>query len=106
MQPKQSEKDVSMKKICDLLKQKRQKSGLTQLEVSRKLGLDSGQFVSLMESGKSKVPMVTLGELFEIYKIDFKERIKIFNRISKEQSLKDYAEVCNGETKQQTVGGA
>jgi len=49
--------------IGEKLKAARLKAGLTQTEVATRLGLSSPMFVHLLESGKSKVPFKTLGQL-------------------------------------------
>ena len=43
-----------------LIRNRREKIGMTQIELSEKLGLTSSQFVSLFERGKSKVPLSSL----------------------------------------------
>ena len=50
-------------KIGNLVRKYREKAGLTQLDLSTKLGYDSPQFVSLFERGLSKIPMETIGKL-------------------------------------------
>lgn len=46
-----------------LIKEYRVKSGLTQQQLSQKLGYSTPQFVSILERGLSKVPLNTLGQL-------------------------------------------
>lgn len=49
--------------IGNLVKEYRLKSNLTQLDLAKKLGYDSPQFVSLFERGLSKIPLEALGYL-------------------------------------------
>jgi len=92
-----------MKTIYEILKSKREKAGLTQLEVSKRLGLSSGQFVSLMERGQSKVPMETLGQLFVIFSVKPLERKKIFEMILRTYQVECFAEIVSGELKQKSM---
>lgn len=65
------------KKIARILKLARVNSNLTQKEVSKKLKLDAPQFVSLIESGRSKPPFKTIGKMIEIYGIDSTMQMQI-----------------------------
>lgn len=49
-----------------LVREYRHKKGLTQLELSQKLGYESMQFVSLFERGLSKIPLKVMGKLIVI----------------------------------------
>ena len=49
-----------------LIRDYREKKGITQLDLAKKLGYDTSQFVSLFERGLSKVPTKTLGQLIVI----------------------------------------
>ncbi|MDD5363661.1 MAG: helix-turn-helix transcriptional regulator [Ignavibacteria bacterium] len=62
------------KNVAAKLRLKREKLNMTQLELSKKLGLDTMQFVSLYERGLSKVPHKTLGQLFVIFNMSTKEQ--------------------------------
>jgi transcriptional regulator with XRE-family HTH domain len=53
-------------KIGNIVREHRERKGLTQMEVASRLGYDSPQFVSLFERGLSKVPVTTLGRLITI----------------------------------------
>ena len=81
-------------KIAKTLKKARLKAGLTQLEVSKKIGLDSQQFIHLMEVGKSRVPFKTLGQLVEIYKISASEQNSLINEL-----VRDFKSEVVGEFK-------
>jgi len=48
------------------IKSARESKDLTQLELAKKLGYDNQQFVYLMESGNSKVPLKVAGKLIVI----------------------------------------
>ncbi len=56
-----------------LIRAYRIKSNLTQLDLSKMLGYDTTQFVSLFERGLSKVPLNTLGKLIVILGIPEKK---------------------------------
>ncbi len=47
--------------------------GLTQIEVSTKLGYDTPQFISILERGKALLPLSAVRKLSNILKIDFDE---------------------------------
>lgn len=49
--------------IGQMIRDYREKKGLTQLELSKELGYETSQFVSLFERGLSKVPIEVLGRL-------------------------------------------
>lgn len=46
-----------------MIREARERKGLTQLELAKLLGYDTPQFVSLFERGLSKVPAEVLGKL-------------------------------------------
>lgn len=60
-----------------LVKDYRESSKMSQYELSEKLGYGSAQFVSLIERGVSRVPIVTLGKLVVILKIPEKKVVKL-----------------------------
>lgn len=55
--------------LADFLRQKRIESGHSQMDVAKKLGYTSPQFVSNWERGLSSPPIHTLRKLTEFYKI-------------------------------------
>lgn len=55
------------------LKSARQKSGLSQHEVAKKLGYGTAQFISNWERGISNPPISNLKAISKLYKIDFEE---------------------------------
>lgn len=52
--------------LGSLVREYRIKANMTQLELAKKLGYDSVQFVSLFERSLSKVPLETIGQLVVI----------------------------------------
>lgn len=52
--------------LGQIIRDYRIKKKMTQLELAKKLGYDSTQFVSLFERGLSKVPFNVLGQLIVI----------------------------------------
>lgn len=63
-------------KIGERIRKAREKSGMTQFQLARKLGFGSSQFVSLFERGLSKVPNDVLGKLVVILGLPEKKLIK------------------------------
>ena len=55
------------------LKRKRIAAGLSQAEVSRRLGYTSSQFVSNWERGLAKPPLPAMSKLIKLYSIDADE---------------------------------
>lgn len=49
--------------IGQMIRTYREKKGMTQLELSKILGYETSQFVSLFERGLSKAPLEVLGQL-------------------------------------------
>ncbi len=87
--------------LGSLIREHRQNLGLTQLELSQKLGYDSTQFVSLFERGLSKVPLNVLGQVIVILGIPEK---KIVDTLLKayEQNVK--AEIAMGKKDAKNAG--
>jgi transcriptional regulator with XRE-family HTH domain len=59
----------SMSSLSKFLKEKRQALGMSQLDVARKLGYSSAQFVSNWERNLVAPPIDTLAVLIDLYKI-------------------------------------
>jgi len=57
------------KLLADFLRDKRIDSGYSQMDVAKKLGYTSAQFISNWERGLSSPPIHTLRKLSELYKI-------------------------------------
>lgn len=60
-------KDINL--LSDFLREKRLSADLSQMDVAKKLGYTSAQFVSNWERGLSNPPISTLRRLSEIYRI-------------------------------------
>ena len=56
--------------LATYMRRARENSGMSQLEVGRKLGFTSAQFISNWERGVSGPPMKALIRLKTIYKLD------------------------------------
>ena len=56
--------------LSELMKSRRIELGLTQVEVSKKLGYESPQFLSNFECRKCGLPLNKLKILIRIYKLD------------------------------------
>ena len=59
--------------IGTIIRDYRERSQMTQLDLAKKLNYDSAQFVSLFERGISKIPQETLGKLIIILNIPEKK---------------------------------
>lgn len=57
------------KPVGQIIKEYRQKTGMTQMDLAQKLGYDIPQFISLMENGHSKVPLNVLGQIISYLSI-------------------------------------
>lgn len=55
------------KEIGKMIRKCRERDGMTQLQLSEKLGYDSPQFVSLFERGLSKIPAQTIGKISKVF---------------------------------------
>jgi transcriptional regulator with XRE-family HTH domain len=65
------------KELGSIIRDFRQKTGMSQLQLAHKLGYDSPQFVSLFERGVSKVPFNILGRLIVVLGIPEKRIVKL-----------------------------
>lgn len=74
-----------MKTIGEQIKEARLKAGLTQLQLSQKLGYDSMQFVSLFERNLSKVPLKVAGRCCVLLKMPAK---KIISQMKREENFR------------------
>lgn len=66
---------VTKQKFAEIVKSHRLRKGWTQLELSAALGFEHAQFVHLMESGKSKIPLDVMGKLIVILGLPEKQII-------------------------------
>lgn len=66
--------------IGQMIKEKRETAGLTQLELSKKLGYESPQFLSLIERGLSKPPYALIGKCVVILGLPEKKIISQLNQ--------------------------
>lgn len=82
--------------LSEYFRKKRMERGLTQLDVSFKLGLTSDQFVSRLETGKASFPLNTIGMLFVIYEISIEDQNKIINYLSDQSKASILTEILKG----------
>ncbi len=68
---------MKSKKLAKLFKQKRMAAGYSQIEVSKKLGYASAQYVSNWERGLSVPPVRTMKILIKLYKLSVDELYKL-----------------------------
>jgi transcriptional regulator with XRE-family HTH domain len=69
--------EYDKKKLGSYLKQVREAAGLTQYDVSSKLGYTSPQFISNIERGISVVPLKALAKMIHMYKVSPDNVVKI-----------------------------
>ena len=69
---------MANKNLATFLKKKRQESGLTQHDVSHRLGYATAQFVSNWERGLSSPPVSVLRRLGDIYRVSPEELFNIY----------------------------
>lgn len=67
-----------MNSLGKILKEKREKVGFSQAEVSKKLGYSSPQFVSNWERGLSTPPVTSLRSIAQLYKIPPDQLFQIY----------------------------
>lgn len=82
--------------LGNMVKDYRSKKGITQLELSEKLGYDTPQFISIIERGLAKIPLNVLGQLIVILGIPEKKITKILSDAYLEEMKQEIAE---GKTK-------
>lgn len=69
--------EYDRKKLGTYLKDVREDAGMTQAEVSAKLGYTSPQFISNIERGISVAPLKTLARMVNLYKVGPDTVVKI-----------------------------
>ncbi len=77
------------KELGDFLAAKRTNAGLTQKEVSDKMGYSSAQFVSNFERGLCMPPLNKLKVLSDLYNIDPKELAEFILKFQKQILYKE-----------------
>ena len=87
--------------VGEILRAHREKAGMTQLELARKIGYDTPQFISLFERGLSKVPVKTIGKISAILKFSEKEICKILLDEHREFVI---SQINSGKSEAQGVG--
>lgn len=63
--------------IPEIIRAQRLKKKLSQVELARAVGLDSPQFIYMMEHGRSHIPYKTLGRLIEVLDLNEAKLIRI-----------------------------
>ena len=81
---------ATKKDISSFLKTKRVDAGLTQLDVARKLGYGSSQFISNWERGLANPPAFVLKDLAKLYKIDSKELLEMLLTAVNDKICKEF----------------
>lgn len=60
---------ISIKDVGGLLAEQRRKLGLTQADIAKPMGFTNVNFVSMLESGSSKIPMNKVDMLVKAYQL-------------------------------------
>ena len=76
-------------KLGQMVQSYRQKAGLTQMELAKRLGYSTPQFVSIMERGEGKIPLSTVGSLIKILRLPEGEIFDILLDTYKNQIKKE-----------------
>lgn len=74
-----------MNSLGKVLKDKREKAGFSQAEVSKKLGYSSPQFISNWERGLSTPPVTSLRAIAQLYKISPDNLFQIYLKTTLKQ---------------------
>jgi transcriptional regulator with XRE-family HTH domain len=82
---------VSKRGLPSYLKKARRKSGLTQKEAEKALGLNNSNCIKCWESGDVPPPLFILRKLAKLYNVEFKE---LFEVLAKDTKL-DMVEICD-----------
>lgn len=81
--------------LAKVVKEFRIKKGMTQLELSEKLGYETPQFISIMERGLAKIPLNVIGQLVVILEVPEKKITRLLIEAYKEEVL---AQLHQGKT--------
>lgn len=81
------------KQIGEMIRKRRYEFAVSQLELAKKLGHKTSQFIHFIETGKSKTPLSTLSKIAVLLKLDIK---KIEKLLVKEAADKIKAELKRG----------
>lgn len=93
--------------LADFLKVKRESCGLTQIEVAKKLGYSSPQFVSNWERSLSTPPMNKLKKIAELYNVSADEIFDVLlnetlRKVEEDLTRKFYGRVKRSSSQLQT----
>lgn len=77
------------------LRSKRLAAGLSQIELSKRLGYKTSQFVSNWELGRSSPPLSTLASVVKLLDIPKAELIEIMLAETKDELLKELSGKCS-----------
>lgn len=72
--------------LGQLIKSYRVKSELTQKDLAERVGYDIPQFISLMENGHAKIPLIILGQIISILRIPEKKVLDILTETYKREA--------------------
>jgi len=81
--------------LGQLIKEHRANKGITQLQLSEKLGYDTPQFISIIERGLAKVPLNVIGQLIILLGIPEK---KITKLLTNEYQKEVQREIASGKS--------
>lgn len=70
----------TLTKSIDVVAQRRRDLQLTQAELAKRVGYSNSNFVSMLESGKSKVPLEKAGDIAAAIEVDPKWFVELLMR--------------------------
>ena len=76
---------MNSRQLGVFLRKKRESIGITQKELSQKLGLGTCQFISNIERGISEIPFGRIGVYAEALSLDTKELTKMIEQVLKKK---------------------
>ena len=89
---------MNSKQLGVFLRRKRETLGLTQKELSQKLGLNACQFISNIERGVSEIPYNRIGVYAQSLQLDTKELTKMIAEVIKKKIEKKTSARLYGTT--------
>ncbi|ASD63003.1 hypothetical protein B9G79_05185 [Bdellovibrio bacteriovorus] len=84
--------------MAKFLKEKRIDAALTQLEVGQRLGFHKSQFISSLERGTSRPPVMVLKRMCEIYRVSEEEMRRAYLENAVEEAEVKAVKAWNSES--------
>lgn len=84
-----TDKNSNERQLGAFLRESRMKAGLSQMQVAKKLGYTTAQFISNWERGVSEPPLKALKTLARIYSVSMDEIFQLILRSTIEKVTED-----------------